>query len=277
VILGLSREEVRRKYDAIVAFSGLDERFLETPVKHYSSGMYARLAMAVAAHVEPDLLLVDEVLSVGDAAFQDRSMRKMLELRASRNGVVFVSHNMAAVELMCDRAIWLERGRVRAEGATSDVVRAYLDATDDASVGEGQDGETVLSVDRVDVLDAAGQVADRLSSGRPFEIHVEGRAHQRLIEPVFVVTVRGDHGPLFAGNMHIDGNWPSDVPPGPFQVDCAFDAPPLVPGRYQVEIKVKQNVRTNYYEPRVKATFAVDGACMGPGGADIPYAMIADG
>ncbi len=275
VILGLSRNDVRRRYDAIVEFSGLEERFLDTPVKHYSSGMYARLAFAVAAHVEPDLLLVDEVLSVGDAAFQDRSIRKMLELRATRNGVVFVSHNMAAVELMCDRALWLDRGRVRAAGATSDVVRAYLDATDEADLGES--GDTALSIDRVDVLDADGQVADRLSSDQPFEIHVEGRAHQTLVEPVFVVTIRGDHGPLFAGNMHIDGNWPTDVPRGPFRVDCAFDAPRLTPGRYRVEIKVKQNVRTNYYEPRVKATFAVGGTGDGPGGADIPYAMIARG
>ena len=272
VILGLSPAEARGKFEAIVDFSGLDERFLDTPVKHYSSGMYARLAFAVAAHVEPDLLLVDEVLSVGDAAFQDRSFRKMLDFRAQGRGVIFVSHNMAAVELMCDRALWLERGNVRAVGPTSDVVRAYLDATDDADVSAN--GDTALTIDRVDVRDDCGLASDHVASHRPFSVHVEGCALQDLVEPVFVVTIRGDHGPLFAGNMHIDGNWPAALPRGRFAVDCAFGAPHLAPGRYRVELKVKQNVRTNYYEPRVKATFRVAGDALNAGGGDVPFAMI---
>jgi lipopolysaccharide transport system ATP-binding protein len=272
VILGLSPAEARRKFDAIVDFSGLDQRFLDTPVKHYSSGMYARLAFAVAAHVEPDLLLVDEVLSVGDAAFQDRSFRKMLDFRAQGRGVIFVSHNMAAVELMCDRALWLERGVVRGMGPTSEVVRAYLDATDDADVNAH--GDTALTIDRVEVRSSAGEATDVLASDAPFTVHVEGCALQDLVEPVFVVTIRGDHGPLFAGNMHIDGNWPDAMPRGPFAVDCAFEAPKLAPGRYRVELKVKQNVRTNYYEPRVKATFSVAGDAPNAGGGDVPYSMI---
>src|SRR5579859_4488664 len=102
VILGLSRDEVRQRYAEIVEFAGLDDAFMDTAVKHYSSGMYARLAFAVAVHVDPDLLLVDEVLSVGDAAFQDRSLRRMLEFRdQGRAAIVFVSHNLAAIELMC--------------------------------------------------------------------------------------------------------------------------------------------------------------------------------
>ena len=105
-----------------------------------------------------------------------------------------------------------------------------------------------------------------------------GRALVALPEPVFVVTVRGDFGPLFAGNMHIDGNPPTQLAEGPFRVECAFDAPHLTPGRYQVELKVKQNVRTNYYEPRVKAHFVVDGDLdtkrARSGGADVPYSII---
>ncbi len=288
VILGLSRDVARRQLEAIVAFSGVEERFLETPVKHYSSGMYARLAFAVAVHVDPDLLLVDEVLSVGDAAFQDRSMRKMLELRASRKAVIFVSHNMAAVELMCERAVWLERGVVRAAGETSEVVRAYLDATDEA---EEVSGDGALRIDRVEVRGASGDAALVLRPEERFTVDVEGCALHDLVEPVFVVTIRGDYGPLFAGNMHIDGNWPRAIPAGPFRVECAFDAPHLAAGRYRVEIKVKQNVRTNYYEPRIKANFSITrdalrdaplvilegggrGVAASPGGADVPYAMI---
>jgi ABC-type polysaccharide/polyol phosphate transport system ATPase subunit len=274
VILGMSRAEVRDRYNAIVEFAGLDAAFLDTAVKHYSSGMYARLAFSVAVHVEPDVLLVDEVLSVGDAAFQDRSLRRMLEFRERRQAaIVFVSHNLAAIELMCQRALWLDRGTVCAVGDTSDVLRQYLDAVDD--VGERGD-DANLAIECVEVLDERGRPSERLEGREPFAVRVSGRALHDLPEPVFVVTVRGDHGPLFAGNMHIDGNWPACLAAGPFTVDCAFDAPNLRPGRYRVELKVKQNVRTNYYEPRVKAHFIVpgDGTDADPGGAAVEYTII---
>jgi ABC-type polysaccharide/polyol phosphate transport system ATPase subunit len=277
VILGLAGAEVRRRYDAIVDFAELDPTFMDTPVKHYSSGMYARLAFSVAVHVEPDVLLVDEVLSVGDAAFQDRSLKRMLDFRDRRQAaIVFVSHNLAAVELMCQRAIWLDRGRVAGAGETSDVLRDYLDAVDDP--GEGSD-DANLNVESVDVLDKQGRRAELLRGDEPFAVRVCGRALRDLVEPVFVVTVRGDRGPLFAGNMHIDGNWPTSLPAGPFSVECGFDAPHLAPGRYRVELKVKQNVRTNYYEPRVKAQFVVPGVGgeVGPGGARVRYTIIGGG
>jgi len=242
--------------------------------------MYARLALAVAVHVDPDVLLVDEVLSVGDAVFQDRSLRRMLEFRdQGRAAVVFVSHNLAAIELMCQRAVWLERGSVCASGPTSDVLRAYLDAVDDAG---DEHGDAYLSAERVDVLDGRGQPSDCLAADQPFSVRIQGQALRELLEPVFVVTIRGDHGPLFAGNMHVDGNWPERLPRGPFCVECSFGPPNLKPGQYRVELKVKQNVRTNYYEPRIKARFRIDGPPhhgagapeAGPGGADVPYAII---
>jgi ABC-type polysaccharide/polyol phosphate transport system ATPase subunit len=285
VILGLSRKEIGQRYTAIVDFAGLDREFMDTPVKHYSSGMYARLAFSVAVHVDPDVLLVDEVLSVGDAEFQDRSLRRMLEFRDHGQAAsVFVSHNLAAVELMCQRAIWLERGNVCAEGPTDSVLRAYLDAVDDA----GESGSDAhLTAECVEVLDARSCPTESLKRDEPFTVRVAGRALRELVEPVFVVTIRGDHGPLFAGNMHVDGNWPASLAEGAYMVECAFDAPNLKPGRYRVELKVKQNVRTNYYEPRVKAHFSVMGKSeslssgadeMGqaddaPGGANVPYAM----
>ncbi|MBV9322229.1 MAG: ABC transporter ATP-binding protein [Chloroflexi bacterium] len=275
VILGLSRKETRRRYDEIVDFAGLDAAFMETPVKHYSSGMYARLAFAVAVHVAPDVLLVDEVLSVGDAEFQDRSLRCMLEFRDRRQAaVVFVSHNLAAVELMCPRAVWLQRGAARATGPTPDVLRAYLDAVDSAA----DDAEAgYLQIDRVQVRHGDGRATDWLADREPFTVGIEGAALQELPEPVFVVTIRGDHGPLFAGNMHVDGNWPERLPPGPFAIECAFGSQPLLAGRYRVELKVKQNVRTNYFEPRVMAKFDVIAGArdrqtrLGPSGADVPF------
>jgi lipopolysaccharide transport system ATP-binding protein len=265
VILGLTRRQIYDRYDAIVEFAGV-ERFMDTPVKHFSSGMYARLAFAIAAHADPDVLLVDEVLSVGDATFQDRSLRRMLDFRdRGHGGVVFVSHNLAAVELMCERCVWLERGVVRAAGESAEVIRAYLDAVDD--IGENL-GDTYLTADCVEVLDGHGRPTDCLAADAPFSVRISGRAVRELIEPVFVVTIRGDHGPLFAGNMHIDGSWPTHIPVGPFTVTCNFGPSRLAPGRYRVELKVKQNVRTNYYEPRVKAFFDVPGPVLDTG-ADV--------
>ncbi|MDQ6675222.1 MAG: ABC transporter ATP-binding protein [Chloroflexota bacterium] len=272
VILGLTRAEVRARYDAIVDFSGLDPQFMETPVKHFSSGMYARLAFAVAVHVDPDILLVDEVLSVGDAAFQDRSLRRMLEFRdQGRAAIVFVSHNLAAIELMCQRAMWLDRGAVCSTGPTSDVLTAYLDAVDD--VGE-EHGEAYLTTECVEVLDRRGVPSECLGANESFKVVVSGHALRDLVEPVFVVTIRGDHGPLFAANMHIDGNWPATMQQGAFRVECSFDRPRLRAGRYRVELKVKQNVRTNYYEPRVKAHIRILGEAGSPGGGAVPYTII---
>ena len=124
-ILGMSRAETRRKFDEIVAFAEV-ERFLDTPVKRYSSGMYVRLAFAVAAHLEPEILVVDEVLAVGDADFQKRCLGKMHEVSRGGRTVLFVSHNMAAIQALCGRTVWLDRGSVAGDGVTADTIRSYL-------------------------------------------------------------------------------------------------------------------------------------------------------
>ena len=126
-MLGMRREEVRRKFDEIVAFSGV-EGFIDTPVKRYSSGMYVRLAFAVAAHLEPEILIVDEVLAVGDASFQQKCLGKMEEVSRSGRTVLIVSHNMTVIEGLCERAILLEKGRVAKIGNTHEVVEGYADA-----------------------------------------------------------------------------------------------------------------------------------------------------
>jgi lipopolysaccharide transport system ATP-binding protein len=124
-ILGMTREEIRRNFDSIVSFAEV-ERFLDTPVKRYSSGMYVRLAFAVAAHLEPDILVIDEVLAVGDAEFQKKSLGKMHDVSRGGRTVLFVSHNMAAVQALCSRTIWLDRGEVAADGTTPSVIGKYL-------------------------------------------------------------------------------------------------------------------------------------------------------
>jgi len=124
-ILGMSRAEVRRKFDEIVDFSGV-EQFIDTPVKRYSSGMYVRLAFAVAAHLEPEILVVDEVLAVGDTAFQKKCLGKMEDVAHSGRTVLLVSHNMSAIAELCDRALWLDRGRIAMSGQAPTVVAGYL-------------------------------------------------------------------------------------------------------------------------------------------------------
>ena len=126
VILGMTRAEVKRKFDEIVEFAGLEE-FIDTPVKRYSSGMFARLGFSVAAHLEPDILVIDEVLSVGDFAFQRKGIEKMREIARSGATVIFVSHNLHAVAEFCERSILLERGRIIADGPTDQAIRRYLD------------------------------------------------------------------------------------------------------------------------------------------------------
>jgi lipopolysaccharide transport system ATP-binding protein len=124
--LGMTKEEIKRKFEEIVAFSGI-EKFIDTPVKRYSSGMYVRLAFAVGAHLEPDILIVDEVLAVGDADFQKKCLGKMREVSQSGGRtILFVSHNMQAINNLCDRAIWLDKGKMKAIGEASSVVNKYI-------------------------------------------------------------------------------------------------------------------------------------------------------
>lgn len=126
-VLGLRKAEIRRKFDDIVAFAEVEE-FIDTPVKRYSSGMYMRLAFAVAAHLDPEILFVDEVLAVGDAAFQRKCLGKMSDVSREGRTILFVSHNMAAVQQLCDRAVWLDEGRIRRDGPAKAVVAEYLQA-----------------------------------------------------------------------------------------------------------------------------------------------------
>ncbi len=145
-VLGMTRAEVKRKFDEIVAFAEV-EKFLDTPVKRYSSGMYVRLGFAVAAHLEPEILIVDEVLAVGDAAFQKKCLGKMGQVASEGRTVLFVSHNMGSVRQLCGRAILLTSGRVQTEGSVAEVVAAYLNSKDNASDGQYVWNETDMPGD----------------------------------------------------------------------------------------------------------------------------------
>ncbi|MEP6958277.1 MAG: polysaccharide ABC transporter ATP-binding protein [Nitrospirota bacterium] len=234
-IMGMKKAEINRRFDEIVAFSEV-EQFLDTPVKHYSSGMYLRLAFAVAAHLEPEILIVDEVLAVGDAAFQKKCMGKMAGVAKEGRTVIFVSHNMPAVTRLCERAILLDEGRVVHDGKSHDVVSAYLTSgCGTRAVREWRDpdkapgGEVVrLCAVRVRTKDSIG--VDTVDIRRPVGIVME----YEVIKPNYVLLpifdLRNDEGmKLFSANDH-DPAWRGRPRPAGRYISTAW-----IPGNFLSE------------------------------------------
>jgi homopolymeric O-antigen transport system ATP-binding protein len=245
-ILGMRRKEIKAKFDEIVAFAEV-ERFIDTPVKRYSSGMYVRLAFAVAAHLEPDILIVDEVLAVGDASFQRKCLGKMGEVSTEGRTVVFVSHNMAAVRSLTSKALWLDHGRVAEDGPTSEVVSAYLASTIDEEVSGvvdltenasrrmvGKFTAQRVRFTSVSLLDPEDRPALRFGEGAPLRVDMrfEIREPVRFLE--LYVRVKNTEGQRlfssFAGQIE------STLQPGRYRSMCEIPENPLRPGRYVVEL-----------------------------------------
>src|SRR3954466_8402553 len=184
VILGMSRAEVKRKFDEIVDFAGIED-FIDTPVKRYSSGMFARLGFSVAAHLEPDILVIDEVLSVGDFAFQRKGLEKMRAVAQSGATVIFVSHNLQAVAEFCQRALLLERGRMIADGPTDQVVRRYLDT---ASNHQDRVAQGPVRVAKTTISGVDGQTG-RFVAGQKARVSVTIEAAEPTEKVAVVVDV----------------------------------------------------------------------------------------
>lgn len=234
-IMGMSRKEIAARYPEIVEFSGLGE-FMGVQVKRYSSGMYARLGFAVATHMDPDILLVDEVLSVGDAAFQRKSLERMLALVNGGKTVVFVSHNLIAVERLCGRLIWLERGEVRAHGKPREVIQAYLNEEERqfvngarAAAREGRG----LRVANVTLLNGHANPTGEFHMGQDIEVDIRCHVETAITGARFNLGVVSTKGVLFLANMLIDGR-SVDLVPGGRAIRCRFKSVPLMPGAYQV-------------------------------------------
>ena len=231
----MTRAEIGRRFDEIVAFAEV-EQFLDTPVKRYSSGMYVRLAFAVAAHLEPEILIVDEVLAVGDAEFQKKCLGKMEAVGKEGRTVIFVSHSMGAVAQLCDRAILLDKGRVAAEGVPSEVIRLYLSDRQQAASLDSRNFEgTVRQVLKFTSLYINGSEAmyPTLSPAEDISIHILGICEQDL--PAFRITfsVFKDGVRLFS--LH-DVQEPTTLPRGNFQVDYRVPALLLRPGDYSIAL-----------------------------------------
>ncbi len=238
-ILGMGRAEIARKFDEIVDFAEVG-RFIETPVKFYSSGMYVRLAFAVAAHLEPDIMLVDEVLAVGDAAFQEKCLGKLNSVTRQGRTVLFVSHNMAAVRRLCSRAILLEEGRVGAIGEAAAVIHRYLAKVQGAAIGrlDERRRETSRGELQAVAFRAAASSGGPPRSASPAEFRVGYRSSGRVSHLHAAVAVKDPLGvTVFVCSTRMKRSALLDLPPSG-EVRCLVDWLPLVPGRYFVDIKL---------------------------------------
>jgi ABC-type polysaccharide/polyol phosphate transport system ATPase subunit len=282
-ILGMSRKEIQGKFAEIVDFAGV-ERFIDTPVKRYSSGMYVRLAFAVAAHVDPDVLIIDEVLAVGDAAFQRKCLGKMGEAAGEGRTVLFVSHNMAAIRTLTKRAVWLDQGNVMQIGPTAEVVAKYL-----STIGADESAGVVdLSADshrqtvskalaykvRFDAVALAGEDGTpqrRIGEQQPIRLVLTFRVRERVRFLELVARVKTFEGTrLFSA---YSGQRDEYIEPGQYRTVCEFPENPLRPLHYVVELQARAGENQDIVPSAL--TFEVE---QGHLEVDNPaYAMHADG
>ena len=239
-ILGMSRFEITRKFDEIVDFSGV-EKFLDTPVKHYSSGMYVRLAFAVAAHLEPEILVVDEVLAVGDAEFQKKCLGKMGAVAHEGRTVLFVSHNMGAVKSLCQKGIFLTHGTIQAVGPISSVVDKYLNAgisSDKAFASISNDPNTPIQLNEVSVRDQLHNIVSTISYIDPFYLEIDFTIRRTLSRCYLAMHIHDDNlnSLIFLRDFELNEDLLLKRLPGKYRYRLHIPAPLLVPGIYRVSV-----------------------------------------
>lgn len=250
VLLGMKHREVSRKFDEIVDFSGVEE-FLDTPVKRYSSGMRVRLGFAVAAHLDPEILVVDEVLAVGDAEFQRKCLGRMNKVASEGRTVLFVSHQMEAIQSLCTRAIWLEDGQTKMDSTAGEVVLSYLASTTRlaASGIEGRDDRSGLGNIRLTELSIADEEGRPVSTGSPARIRFDYRAARptegKLVAR-FAIRDSMDRILTLLTNELSDQELSIRGTGG--AAFCGIDKMPLIPGEYTADVSIWCN---GYLEDKV--------------------------
>ncbi|MBL0716611.1 MAG: ABC transporter ATP-binding protein, partial [Desulfosarcina sp.] len=240
-ILGMRKSDVEKKFDEIVDFSGI-EKFIETPVKRYSSGMKVRLAFAVAAHLEPEILIIDEVLAVGDAEFQKKCLGKMHDHTQEGRTVLFVSHNMGAVIDLCQRAIILEDGNVSAEGPTNKIVEQYLatlfSPVDNMNLRDApaRNGDGRLQFVAAYLQSPNGHRINMPIAGHPIDIVLEYESQEDLSDVHFIVTIYNQMG-IAVTRCHVKANGQIyNVLKGEGRIVCHISKLPLPLGNYKIAI-----------------------------------------
>jgi len=250
-IMGLSRAEIDKAMPSIEAFAEIGE-FIERPVKEYSSGMYVRLAFSTAIHVDPDILIVDEALAVGDAVFANRCVRKFEELRQRKITVLFVSHDLGLVKALSDRAILLLNGRIAAHGTPNDVINRYIGLVlerqqaqakkQDRVGGSFRHGDGASEITSVEILNARGEAATSIASGEPVTVRVRSKFHAAKSEPMVGILIRTRIGmEVYGTNTRVE-----QIPLGDFaagdelEVDFAIECW-LTPQQYTLTVATQDS------------------------------------
>jgi lipopolysaccharide transport system ATP-binding protein len=250
-ILGMRNSEIARKFDEIVAFAAV-ERFINTPLKHFSTGMQMRLAFAVAAHLEPEILLVDEVLAVGDLEFQKKCLGKMQQVSKSGRTIVFVSHQMNQIRRLCERVLWIDAGEIRLDGPAETVMGAYERSALTASPVEQKDAplHELVWFSGWEVVGPRGAESNIVSNGsEPVSIRIHVHSRQPIRHGLTTALLYDGRGFLISG-------WSFDrfqLSPGDHDICLTFSSLPLRPGAYSIYVSIHDDNRRNYNRTLVPA------------------------
>ena len=255
-ILGMARSEISKKLDSIIEFAGV-RQFIDTPVKRFSSGMYVRLGFSIAAHLEPDILLLDEVLAVGDASFQKKCLDRISELKEAGTTIVFISHDLRAVERLCQRVLLLKRGQIVMNGSAKDVIAAYQnDATlSSESVEVHKKGETKeVEIVTLSFLNDNGELNPVFKTGEPMIARIDFDVHQPVSDVVFSVLLFTSDG---ESHCELTTDFSRDrlsLQPGKGSIEFRTDELGLLPGVYFTSVQVQQRDARDVMHYQYKST-----------------------
>ncbi len=251
-ILGMSKKEAERQFDSIVNFAGLD-RFIDTPVKNYSSGMTVRLGFSIASHVEPDILLIDEVLSVGDQAFQRKSTDRIEQFRREGKTIVVVSHSLASIQQLCKEVIWLEKGKIRQRGPAADVIANYTGESYDVHAQQDAEhrerwGTGAAHITSLRLLDAAGNVSERMATNAPAKVVVDITPAEKLHSPTVRLTItRADDTVVWSGTSQ-NSRPPLGQLGEQASLEIAIERMPLLEGSYFLSAAITDATGTTEFD-----------------------------
>ena len=253
-ILGLKQKELQERFDDIVDFAGIGQ-FIDEPVKNYSSGMYVRLGFSVAINVEPDILLVDEVLAVGDEAFQRKCLERFKYLKDNGKTVIIVSHSLSSVVNMCDHAIWFKHGQKMADGGPREVVEAYTSSIVMDRPASGTDrgdrwGSREAEIVRVELVGRSGELVKRFPTGEPLTIRIWYSTSEPVARPVFSVAVQTLQGIVVSNPTTREADMVPEKLDGVGHVDLVLPHCPLLPGTYDLTVSITDFTMAHPYDVR---------------------------